>query len=257
MINKEGERGGGAGGGPRTLAIDCGGTGLKATVLDAAGAMLCPRARVRTPYPCPPKLLLATLVDLAAATATPFDRASVGFPGLVRHGVVRATPHYVTEAGPFTARRGDLVDAWRSFDVQTTLQEALGVPTRVLNDAEIAGLAVIGGTGYEIMITLGTGLGFAAFDDGRVLPKVELSQARTRGGVSFDQRLGHHTRKRIGNAKWVRRVHRALDDLRPVLWWDHLYVGGGGAKHLPGPIADDVTVVGNEQGLLGGVRLWA
>ncbi len=44
--------------GPRTLATDVGGTGLKASVLDRAGKMLVDRVHVATPYPCPPKVLL-------------------------------------------------------------------------------------------------------------------------------------------------------------------------------------------------------
>ena len=38
----------------RTLAIDIGGSGLKASVLDAAGQMAADRVRLDTPYPCPP-----------------------------------------------------------------------------------------------------------------------------------------------------------------------------------------------------------
>ena len=45
-------------GGPRTLAIDVGGTGLKAVVLDPEGEMVSERIRVETPYPCPPPVLL-------------------------------------------------------------------------------------------------------------------------------------------------------------------------------------------------------
>ena len=39
----------GAGSGPFTLAIDIGGTGLKASVLDAEGRMVVKRVRVRRP----------------------------------------------------------------------------------------------------------------------------------------------------------------------------------------------------------------
>ncbi|MDT4989049.1 MAG: polyphosphate glucokinase, partial [Micromonosporaceae bacterium] len=37
-----------------TLAIDCGGGGLKASVLDAAATMLAQPVRVPTPYPMSP-----------------------------------------------------------------------------------------------------------------------------------------------------------------------------------------------------------
>ncbi|MGH8776869.1 MAG: ROK family protein [Jiangellaceae bacterium] len=241
---------------PWTLAVDCGGTGIKATVLDAAGIPVCARVKLRTPYPCPPHVLTAAVVNLAASTGTPFNRVSVGFPGLIRGGVVRATPHYVTEAGPFTARSPDLVKEWAQYDVRAALEQALGRPTLVLNDAEVAGLAAIEGRGFEVLFTLGTGFGCAMFDDGRLLPKVEMSQAPFRKGETYDRQLGHHARKRLGDRRWSRRVRKAVDALRPVLWWDHLYVGGGGAKHLVVDLGTDVTIVTNESGLLGGVRLW-
>jgi polyphosphate glucokinase len=40
--------------GPRTLAIDIGGTGLKASVLDPQGAMLVERVRIQRRIPSPP-----------------------------------------------------------------------------------------------------------------------------------------------------------------------------------------------------------
>jgi polyphosphate glucokinase len=241
---------------PRTLCVDCGGTGIKALVLNAAGSPLSERAKLRTPYPSPPDVLIGAVVDVAEQTGHAFERVSVGFPGMVRGGVVLATPHYVTEAGPFTSVRPDLVKEWADFDVRAALERALGSPTRVLNDAEVAGLAVIERRGFEVLLTLGTGLGCALFDGGRILPKIEMSQAPFRKGQTYDQQLGHQARKRIGPVRWTERVVRAVDTLRPVLWWDHLYVGGGGAKHLTRGLGPDVTVVSNEYGLLGGVRLW-
>ena len=241
---------------PRTLSVDCGGTGIKAIVLDAAGSPVSKRAKLRTPYPSPPEVLIGAVVDLAAQTGLAFDRVSVGFPGMVRGGIVLATPHYVTEAGPFTPVRPDLVKEWASYDVRAALEQALGRPTRVLNDAEVAGLAVIERRGFEVMLTLGTGLGCALFDDGRIIPKIEMSQAPFRKGQTYDQQLGHLARKRIGPARWTERVGKAVDALRPVLWWDHLHVGGGGARHLTRDLGPDVTIISNDYGLLGGIRLW-
>jgi len=239
----------------RTLTIDCGGTALKATVLDPDGRMLTERVRVRVSYPCPPELFVRTVVELVAPLPA-YDRVSVGFPGMVRDGRVLQTPHYVTEAGPFTPRRPDLSAAWAGFDVRAALGEALGGPTRLANDAELVGLAVTEGKGFEVVLTLGTGLGCALFDDGRLLPKIELSQAPFLLGETFDERLGNHQRRRLGNARWTKRVVRALDTLWPVLSWDRLYLGGGNAQRLVGELGHDLTIVSNEAGLLGGVRLW-
>ena len=62
--------------GPKTLAIDIGGTGLKATVLDAKGKMITERVRVPTPRKCPPKLMVETLANLVAPLPA-YDRVSV------------------------------------------------------------------------------------------------------------------------------------------------------------------------------------
>lgn len=242
--------------GPLTYVVDCGGTGTKAMVLDAQGNPLCDRMKQRTPYPCPPDALVDTITMLAKRTEQPFDRVSVGFPGMVRRGVVLATPHYVNEAGPFTPPRPDLVAAWAGHDIRAHIERELDRPTRVLNDAEVAGLGIIEGRGFEVMLTLGTGLGCALFDDGRLLPKLELSHAPFRKGETFDQQLGHHARKRIGKVRWSARVQQAIEALRPILWWDRLYIGGGGTKHLVQELGPDVKIVGNEYGLLGGIALW-
>jgi hypothetical protein len=51
--------------GPRTLTIDVGGSRLKASVLDARGAMLVERVRVPTPVGRPPALVIEALARLA------------------------------------------------------------------------------------------------------------------------------------------------------------------------------------------------
>jgi polyphosphate glucokinase len=217
--------------------------------------MLTDRVRVRTPYPCPPELMINTLTALVAPLPA-YDRVAVGFPGMVRDGRVLSTPHYVTEAGPFTPARPDLVDAWAKYDIQTTLAEALGVPTRVVNDAEMHGVAVICGDGFEIVLTLGTGVGFAMFNRGQILPKVELSQHPLRKRQTYDEQLGDIARREIGNRRWSKRVVDAVGIVQNVFWPDRLYLGGGNARHVLLDLGPDVTIVANTAGLLGGVRIW-
>ena len=137
-----------------TLSIDCGGTGLKALLLDAEAAQLGERVRVPTPYPLSPGQFVSVLVDLTAGL-TGYDRVTVGLPGMLRHGQVLTTPHYPTLAGPYTPVDAVLDGQWRGFDAQTALAEAFGRPTRVFNDAEVQGAAVISGTGLELALTLG------------------------------------------------------------------------------------------------------
>ncbi|RKS80200.1 polyphosphate glucokinase [Motilibacter peucedani] len=240
---------------PRTLVVDSGGTGIKALVLDAHGRMITPRRRVATPYPCPTSVFLETVRSLAEPLGE-YERASIGVPGVLRHGRVVHTPHFVTVAGPFTPADPQLVEQWRGFDVAAALSLVLGVPVRAVNDAEMAGCSVIAGRGFEVVITLGTGFGFAMFDGGHLLPKVEMSAHVFQKGETYDQRLGNVTRARIGRERWNARMVEAIDGLRRVFFWDHLYVGGGNARHLRVDLGPDVTTVPNIAGLLGGAALW-
>src|SRR5262249_54090758 len=135
-----------------------------------------------------------------------------------------------------------------------------GRPVLVLNDAELHGAGLVGGTGLELVLTLGTGLGNALFDDGVLAPHLELSQAPIRRARTYDRYIGEIQRRRFGNAMWSRRVLRGVDGLRPVFRWDRLYLGGGNSRRIDGPtrarLGDDVTIVPNTAGVMGGSRAW-
>jgi polyphosphate glucokinase len=242
-----------------TLAIDCGGGGIKASVLDEAGTMRAHPIRVPTPYPLTTELFVQTLVDLAAQLPKA-DRATVGMPGMIRHGVVITTPHYITKSGPRTRVLPELVVQWEGFDVKAALETALGIPTRVLNDAEVHAAGVIAGQGLELVLTLGTGLGCAIYDGGHLAPHLEMSQAPVRWGLSYDTYIGEHERRRLGDALWSRRIARVVDGLRPVFMWDRLYIGGGNSRHITpivlAKLGDDVVIVPNTAAMVGGARAW-
>jgi polyphosphate glucokinase len=241
--------------GPLTLAIDIGGTGLKASVLDAQGAMVADRVVVKTTYPCSPSRLVDHLSGLVAPLPAA-DRVSAGFPGMVRKGRVLSAPHFVTEAGPGTKVDDDLVKQWDHFDLAGALKKRLGKPTRVANDADLQGAAVVSGKGLELVITLGTGVGTALFYDGRLLPHLEFAHHPFRKGETYNEQLGDATRKDVGTGRWNKRVRRAIDTLRALTFFDHCYIGGGNAKHLTGDLAADVSTVDNTAGILGGIKLW-
>ena len=70
-----------------TLAVDVGGTGIKAAVLDEKGKMITERQKIKTPHNATPKKVIAIIQELAKM-AGEFDRASTGFPGVIKNGVV-------------------------------------------------------------------------------------------------------------------------------------------------------------------------
>ena len=102
-------------------------------------------------------------------------------PGMIRHGVVIATPHYITRDGPRSRILPELVEQWARFDMSEAITARLGIHSLILNDAEVAGCGVVTGRGHEMIVTLGTGLGNAVFDNGILAPHVEVSQGRCAG----------------------------------------------------------------------------
>ena len=241
----------------RTLAVDIGGSGFKASILDPAGQMLTERVRVDTPYPCTPQRFVETVAGLVAPLGLA-HRASVGFPGLVRHGIVLEVPS-LSRREYGGERDAELAAAWGGCDLGSALAGAFGVPTKVVNDADMQGCAVAQGTGLEFVMTLGTGVGTALFSDGRLLPHLELSHGpfKDRDGISVDIALGNAARKEIGNERWIKRVRKAISWFDEMLWFDRLYVGGGNAKHLsPEDIGDRGELIPNSAGITGGVRVW-
>ena len=242
-------------GGPLTLAIDVGGSGLKAGVLSPAGELLGERERRDTPYPCTPPVLLDALEALAA-TQPAYDRVSVGYPGAIRKGRVRDVTAFVRPA-PGEDPDPKLIEMWAGYDLESALTQRFGKPVRVANDADVQGCAVITGDGMELVITLGTGVGCAVFFDGILLPHMELSHGRFGEGMSIEVACGDFERHRVGKLVWRERVLDALAAFEKMVLPDHVFIGGGNAKKLdPDAIGPNRTVVPNVSGLLGGIKLW-
>jgi polyphosphate glucokinase len=241
--------------GPTTLAVDIGGTGLKASVLDAQGTMLVDRVRVPTTYPVSPVEMVETLRKLVEPLPH-YDRVSVGFPGMVRGGKVLTAPHFVTAKGPGSDVVPRLLKQWTGFDLAAALTVAFARPTKVVNDADLQGAAVVEGKGLEMVVTLGTGVGTAIYYDGRLCPHLELAHHPLKKDETYDDRLGEEARLRIGKKKWNRRVEKAIATLYDLCFYDHLFIGGGNSKHVSFDLPANVSLVDNAAGILGGIKLW-
>ncbi|MEY3704707.1 MAG: hypothetical protein RLY29_79, partial [Actinomycetota bacterium] len=105
-----------------TLSVDCGGLFLKSCVLDDSGTMHRKPNRIETPYPLSPERFVDTIGEIAGALPKCY-RATVGMPGMIRNGVVVATPHYVTTKGPRTKIDPELLDQWAGFDAESAISD--------------------------------------------------------------------------------------------------------------------------------------
>ena len=228
-----------------TLAVDIGGTGIKTMMLDEAGQPLGERLRDETPHPALPEAIVEIIAHQAeqhVAAHGDFDRVSVGFPGVVHNGVISTAPNLGHE--------------WEGFDLDTALTKRLNKTTRVLNDADVQGYAAIEGKGVELVITLGTGMGSGLYVNGKLVPNLELAHHPYRKGKTYEDMLGNAALQKVGRKRWNQRVQRAVQQLDATFNYRVLYIGGGNSKKLAGWLPQNVKIVSNTAGLLGGIALW-
>ncbi|HEY0904880.1 MAG TPA: ROK family glucokinase [Marmoricola sp.] len=158
--------------GALTIGIDIGGTKTAGAVVDASGAM---HAQARTPtLAADPRTIEDTVVSMVAELGAGRDIAAVGVAAAGFVDETRSIVHYAPNI------------SWRQEPFRDRLQERLGLPVVVENDANAAGWAEFRfGAGQhvrdQVTITIGTGVGGAIVSDGRLL----------RGGFGAAGELGH------------------------------------------------------------------
>jgi polyphosphate glucokinase len=228
--------------GPRTLVIDVGGTGLKASVLDGTGRMVVPRVRLATPYPCRPATLLRAIADLIAPLP-PFDRISSGFPGVIHNGRVITAPHFDAEAWrtihwkrPSRANSASRpacsttqrFRAWGSSPVLALKSCLRWVQASVARCSAMAGSPRI--SSWPI----------TRFTMTRPMMTTSATRPASRSAPES------------GTAVSSRRSTSSI----PCCITTILYLGGGNAARFAIELPDNVRIASNDAGITGGIRLW-
>jgi polyphosphate glucokinase len=226
------------------LTIDIGGTGVKASVIDMNGTMIADKVRIATPHPCPPGVLVELIANLVSPLPH-YDRVAIGFPGAVRSNIILTAPHLGEEI-------------WHGVDLAALVCQRLGgIPTKIVNDAEMQGLAVIQGKGLEFILTLGTGCGTGIFLDGQLAPHLELSTHPIGKKYTYDTYVGNDALVKIGKKRWNKRVQKMIQILEALTHYDHLFIGGGNSRNVTGELPANITCVSNDAGIDGGAALWS
>jgi polyphosphate glucokinase len=68
-----------------TLTVDCGGTGIKASIFNDRGQLIRDLPYLRTPYPLEPNLLIEIIKSFLISDIS-INRLTVGLPGMIRDG---------------------------------------------------------------------------------------------------------------------------------------------------------------------------
>ncbi|HEX7433997.1 MAG TPA: ROK family protein, partial [Anaerolineaceae bacterium] len=135
-----------------SFGIDIGGSGIKGAPVDlSTGTMISPRFRLPTPNEAKPK----DVTEVVAQVVQYFNwkgKVGCGFPAVIRQGIA------------LTAANVD--HTWINTNIDQLFTEATQCPTKVINDADAAGLAEMAfgaGKGWDkgvvMLVTVGTGLG--------------------------------------------------------------------------------------------------
>jgi len=226
----------------KILAIDIGGSHIKATILNMEGEFLKEYERENTPQPPSPEKVVSLIKELAGRLPE-YDKISAGFPGYVKDGVVKTAP-----------KLGN--DLWKDYNLQKQLENTLGKPALVINDADLQGLSLGKGNGLEMVITLGTGFGSAMMKNGILLPHLEMSQHPITKSKNYNAYVGEDALLKIGKKKWNKRMAEVINILKTVFNYDHLYISGGNAKLLTFKLDKNISIENNKDGIKGGAVLW-
>ena len=165
-----------------------------------------------------------------------FDVASIGIPSPVLRGGVMEEP--------WNLGRG-----WVGFDYEG----ALGVPTRIINDAAMQALGSYEG-GRMLFLGLGSGLGTALVDDGRLVG-LELAHLPFRD-QTFEDYAGQRGLRTLGETEWKATVLEAAELLRAAVAAEYVILGGGNVR-LFTELPPRIRRGHNDRAFEGGFRVWA
>jgi polyphosphate glucokinase len=210
------------------LAVDVGGSHVK-VLLSSGGE----RRRFDSGPDLTPQELVEGVTTLTRDWA--YDVISIGVPSPVKEGRIVSEPVHLGES-------------WVGFDFEA----AFGKPTRVVNDAAMQALGSYEG-GKMLFLGLGTGLGSALIDDGKLEP-LELGHLPFRK-ATFEDYVGQAGRKRLGRKKWRAAVAKMIEELTAAFEPDYVVLGGGNAEDLH-ELPAGVRLGANTNAFVGGFRLW-
>jgi polyphosphate glucokinase len=204
------------------IGVDVGGTGIKGARVDLASGTATGRVRILTPNPATPDAVADTIAKVVEQLDTP-GPIGCTLPAVVVGGTVRTAAH--------------IDPTWIGTHAAALIGRAVGRPCTVLNDADAAGLAEArygaarGRRGVVIVVTVGTGIGTALLNDGRLVPNSELGHLEVRGKVADAWASdAKRTEKHLSWAQWAERLDAYLRHLHSVLWPELIVIGGGVVK---------------------------
>ena len=146
-----------------------------------------------------------------------------GFPAVVMNGVVKTA--------------ANIDRAFIGVNANKLFGKATGCPVHVLNDADVAGFAEMkfgkakNFKDFAIFLTVGTGIGSALFNKGKLIPNSELGHIYMPNGLKGEKYASDGVRKHenLDWDTWGKRFNEYLTYLEQTFYPNLFIIGGGTA----------------------------
>jgi len=203
----------------QAFGVDIGGSGIKGAPVDLdRGELTTERHRIPTPKTGPTDVLetVEAIVDHFGWDGP----IGVAVPGVVLRGVVRSAVNL----------EGD----WTDLHASERLQDHLGQPVAVINDADAAGIAEARyGAGQDVeglvlVLTFGTGIGSALINDGMLVPNTEFGHLYIHGEETEQYAAARLVEEEgMELEKWARRANEVIEHFDYIFSPELIIFGGG------------------------------
>jgi glucose-6-phosphate isomerase len=199
------------------------------------------------------------LMHSGGSESRKFDSGEGFTPQQVVDGVKRHTADWqydvITLGIPSPVLRGQVMEepwnlgqGWVGFDWAA----AFGKPVKILNDAAMQALGSDEG-GRMLFLGLGSGLGTALVDEGRVVP-LELAHLPYQDST-FEDVLGQRGLNALGEETWRQAVLKGAELLRAAVAAEYVVLGGGNVR-LFDTLPPGFRRGHNDKAFDGGFRAW-
>ena len=236
----------------KVLGIDVGATGIKGAIVDLkTGTLVGERHKIGTPEGGMPADMIQTIKELVEFFDWKGKPIGVGFPSAIRNNIV------------LTASNID--KSWIGLNVFELIKNETGCSCIVVNDADAAGLAEVKyGNGNDvkgtlILLTLGTGIGSAIFNNGHLLQNTEFGHVMFKGKIA-EKSVSNTARKREDYTweQYGTELGNFITYMNRLFYPELVILGGGISKkidkfseYLPKDVVVKAASQFNNAGIIG------
>jgi polyphosphate glucokinase len=206
------------------LGIDIGGSAIKGAIVNTTtGEFITEKYRIETSQPSP----IEETVSIFQKLVEHFNwkgKIGCGFPAVVMNGVIKTA--------------ANIDKAFIGVNANDLFSKTTGCAVNVLNDADVAGYAELNFgkvkkiKGLAIFLTIGTGIGSAIFNNGKLMANSELGHIYMKNGFKGEKYTSDAVRKRenLDWDAWGNRFNEYLQYLEKLFYPELFIIGGGTSK---------------------------